>query len=150
MDLDSDGIIAFEDMAKLAQYWLSTGTGLTGDFDDSNSVDYNDLSVMADCWLKGTRPLSIFEQFKTALAVGDINTALTFIAEVSRDKYAEIFQIIGTRLPDYVASVGELILDSQEEGKNKYEMRHKVGPDTYLFPVIFIKDEDGIWKIYNF
>jgi len=149
-DLDSDGIIAFEDMAKFAQNWLETGEGFASDFDDSNSVDFNDLSVLAECWLQGSRPLCVWEQFKTALAVGDINTTLTFIAEISRDKYAEIFQIIEPNLPDYVADMGTLILESQEEGKVKYEMKHRVGAETYLFPVIFMQEEQGSWKIYNF
>ncbi len=149
-DLDSDGIIAFEDMAKLAQNWLVTGEGLAGDFDTSSLVDYNDLSVMTDCWLKGTRPLGIWEQFKAVLAAGDVNKALTFISEASRDKYAEIFQIIEPHITEYTAGMGELILDSQEEGKAKYEMLHKVGDETYLFPVIFVQDEHGRWKIYNF
>jgi hypothetical protein len=149
-DLDSDGIIAFEDMAILAQNWLISGEGLAGDFDDSNLVDYTDLVVLTDCWLKGTRPEGIWEQFKAALAVGDINTALTFISEASRDKYAEIFQLIEPHLADYVAGMGELILDSQEEGKVKYEMKHQDGEETYLFPVIFTQDEQGSWKILNF
>jgi len=151
-DLDKDGIIAFEDLAIFAQNWLSIGSGLTGDFDDSNLVDYADLAVMANCWLKGTRPLGIWEQFKAALAIGDVNTALTFIAETSRDKYAEIFLIIGPSLPDYAAGMGDLILksDSEVDGEVKYEMTHQVGSETYLFPVIFIKDEHWNWQIYNF
>jgi hypothetical protein len=149
-DLNKDGIIAFEDLAVFAQNWLQAGTGLTGDLDDSNLVDYADLAVMADCWLKGNRPEGIWEQFKAALAAGDVDKALTFISEIARSKYASIFQIIGPSLPDYAAGMGDLIFDSQEEGKIKYEMRHQVGSETYLFPVIFIKDEDGSWKIYIF
>ncbi|MBN2018602.1 MAG: hypothetical protein JW749_00060 [Sedimentisphaerales bacterium] len=152
IDLDSDGIIAFEDLAELAQNWLLSGTGLTGDFDDSNSVDCNDLSIFADCWLCGSRPESIWEQFKAALAAGDVNTALTFIAETSRDKYTEVFQIIGGRLPDYAAGMGDLILisNSETDGIAKYEMRHQAGSETYLFPVIFRKNEQEIWQIYGF
>jgi hypothetical protein len=150
--LDNDGIIAFEDLAKFAQNWLSTGIGLTGDFDDSNSVDSNDLSIVADCWLKGSRPELVWEQFRMALANGDVDTALTFVTETSRDKYAEIFQIIGMRLPEYTAGMGDLILksDSAIEGEVKYEMTHQAGLETYLFPVVFVKDEQESWKIDNF
>jgi hypothetical protein len=152
IDLDNDGLIAFEDMAKFAQNWLLMGTGLTGDFDDSNSVDCNDLSIFADCWLKGSRPESIWEQFKAALAAGDVNTALTFISDVSRDKYAEVFQVIGARLPDYVAGMGDLILilNLETDGIARYEMRHQASSETYLFPVVFRKNEQEIWQIYGF
>lgn len=150
VDLDIDGIIAFEDMAKLAQNWLLSGQGLTGDFDDSNLVDCNDLSIFADCWLKGSRPVSVWEQFKAALAVGDVNTALSFIAESSKDKYAEIFMAIGSNLPNFAAGMGTLTLESQDEDTAVYEMTHQDGSITYSFPVVFIKDEYGSWKIYNF
>jgi hypothetical protein len=149
-DLDSDGLIAFEDFAKFAENWLSAGTGLIGDFDKINSVDCNDLAIFADCWLKGSRPESIWEQFKAALAAGDINTALTFIAETSRDKYSEIFQVMGSNLSDFAAGMGTLTLQSQDEDAAVYEMTHQDGDTTYSFPVIFIKDSDGSWKIYNF
>lgn len=150
MDLNDDGIIAFEDFAMFAQNWLSTGVGLAGDFDDSNSVDCDDLAIMTDCWLKGSRPEGIWEQFKAALATGDTETALTFIAERSQDRYSEIFQAIGLNLTDYAVGMGTLTLQSQDENRAVYDMTHQVGMETYLFPIIFIKDEQGNWKICNF
>ena len=149
-DLDSDGIIAFEDFTKLAENWLLSGTGLIGDFDSSNSVDYNDLKIFADCWLCGSRPESIWEQFKAALRNDDINTALTFIEESSQSRYSEIFQVIDANLPDFVEGMGTLTLESQDEGRVVYEMDHQDGSIIYGFPVVFIKDDDGNWKIYNF
>jgi hypothetical protein len=71
------------------------------------------------------------------------------MAEVSRDKYTRIFQTLWAQLPDYSAGMGDLISDSQEEGKARYEMRHQVGSETYLFPVFFIQDEHGTWQIYG-
>jgi hypothetical protein len=46
--------------------------------------------------------------------------------------------------------MGNLILESQDEGTAKYEMSHQAGSQTYFFPVIFIQDEHGAWQIYNF
>jgi hypothetical protein len=149
-DLNGDKIVNFADFALMANNWQKTGPNLQGDFDDSNSVDYNDLFVMAYRWLEGPRPKTVFEQFKTALSAGDVNEALTFISEISRDKYAAIFQIIEPNLPSYAAGMGDLIFDSEEKGKEKYEMLHQKGEVKYLFPVIFIKDEHGTWQIYGF
>jgi hypothetical protein len=87
VDLDSDGIIAFEDMAIFAQNWLLTGEGLTGDFDDSNSIGHNDLSIFADCWLKGSRPEGIWGQFKAALTAGDVNEAVSYFIEDEAENY---------------------------------------------------------------
>jgi hypothetical protein len=149
-NLNGDEIINFTDFALMANNWLLTDDGLAGDFDDSNLVDYNDLSSIANYWLEGPPPLTVFEKFKAALAAGDVNKALTFISEAPRDKYNHIFQIIEPNLLAYVAGMGDLIFDSEQDGEVKYEMRNQVGSATYLFPVIFIKDEDGSWKIYNF
>jgi hypothetical protein len=149
-NLNGDEIINFADFAIMANNWQQTGPGLQGDFDNSQTIDYNDLFVMAYRWLEGPRPKTVFEQFKAALAISDVNKALTFIAEVPRDKYAEIFRIIEPNLPAFAAGMGNLILYPEEGRKAKYEMLHQVGSATYLFPVIFIKDEHGNWQIYSF
>ncbi len=149
-NLNGDEIINFIDFAIMANNWQKTGVGLAGDFDNDHKVDYNDLFILAYRWLEGPRPQTVFAQFKAALAVSDVDRALTFVSEISRDKYALIFQIIEPNLPSYAVGMGNLIFDSAEAGKEKYEMQHQVDSTTYLFPVIFIKDENGSWKIDNF
>jgi hypothetical protein len=53
-------------------------------------------------------------------------------------------------LPDFVAGMGQMTLISQDAGEAKYEMQHQSGGQTYSFPVVFIRDDDGIWRIFNF
>jgi hypothetical protein len=150
-DLDSDGIIAFEDMAKLAQNWLMTGGGLAGDFDTSNSVDYNDLSVITDCWLKGTRPESIWEQFKLALWNDDLDKALTFIADSALEQYTVVLTQLRPQFQSMVDGMGDLVLDSIEGDRAYYEMLHDEGGGVMAsFPVYFSRNEQGEWKIYCF
>ena len=43
--------VEFDDFTRLAQLWLNTGSGLAGDLDGDNDVDFNDLSWLADYWL---------------------------------------------------------------------------------------------------
>ncbi len=149
-DLDNNDMVNFIDFAIFANNWQKTSSGLAGDFDDSGAVDTNDLATLAFFWLSGPPPLDVFESFKSALLVGDVNEALTYIAEISREKYAEIFQIIEPNLVDYAAGMGELTFDRQRNGEVKYEMLHQDGAETLSFPVFFIREEDGNWKIYNF
>ncbi len=118
--------------------------------DNSGTVDTNDLSTFAYLWLNGPHPLDVFESFKSALAAGDVNEAFTFVTEISREKYAEIFQIIEPNLSDYVAGMGQMTYDRHRDGEVKYEMFHQDGPQTLSFPVFFIRADDGNWKIYNF
>lgn len=149
-DLDGDGIVAFEDLARFAQNWLLTGTGLTGDFDASQWVDCNDLSILADCWLKGTRPLNVWEQFKDALADGDINQAITYFTEVSAENYRVFFEQLSSYLPQMASEMGELIFLEQKEKIAYYDLLREENGDTYGYPVIFVRNETGQWKIYDF
>ena len=151
VDLDIDGIIAFEDMAKLAQNWLLSGQGLTGDFDNSNLVDCNDLSVFADCWLKGSRPETAWEQFKAALWNDDLDKALTFIADFEAEEYTTILTDIRPQFQDMVAGMGNMVLISIDAYRAKYEMLHDEGGGVMAsYSVYFCKDKDGNWKIYCF
>jgi len=50
-NLDGLNPVGFADFAILAYNWLLTGTNLPGDLDMNESVDVNDLAIMADYWL---------------------------------------------------------------------------------------------------
>jgi hypothetical protein len=147
-DLDNDGIIAFEDMAKLAQNWLFTGEGLTGDFDDSNSVDANDLSIMADCWLKGSRPETVIKQFQTAIESNDINEAVFYFADFVKDDYRTIFSENADKLQDMINDMGPMSLEYMDADIAIYEISNSAG--TAFYPVVFTLDDTGQWKIAIF
>jgi hypothetical protein len=150
VDLDNDGFIAFEDMAILAQNWLMTGEGLAGDFDDSNLVDYNDLWVLTDCWLKGVRPEGIWEQFKAALAAGDVKTAVSYFTEVSSESLRIFFQELEAYMPQMANEMGDLVFIKQDEEMAYYDVLREENGEIYAYPVIFTREEDGSWKIYDF
>jgi hypothetical protein len=154
-DFNFDYIVNFIDFAGLANLWLSDVNDV--DWDDKYDLDYSDfidgddLHLLSYRWLKTyPEPNDIFDAFRDALSSEDIEIALTFVAESSKNKYDGIFQAIGSNLPDFAAGMGTLILQSQDEGRAVYEMTHQDGATTYSFPVVFIKDDDGNWKICNF
>jgi hypothetical protein len=154
-DFNLDYKINFLDFAKFASAWLSDssapGWDAQYDLDSSGSVDIEDLKILSYRWLKTyPEPNNAFDAFKNALASGNIDAALTFVADNSKDRYSEIFQAIGSNLPGYAAGMGTLVLQSQDEDTAIYEMTHQDGSTTYSFPVVFIKNDDGNWKIYNF
>lgn len=47
-DLSGDDFVNFVDFAMLAGNWEQSGNGLAGDFDDSGTVDMNDLDYFVD------------------------------------------------------------------------------------------------------
>ena len=44
-------VVEFDDFARFAEQWLNTKSGLAGDLDGDNDVDFDDLSWLADYWL---------------------------------------------------------------------------------------------------
>jgi len=46
--------------------------------------------------------------------------------------------------------MGTLTLVSQDEESATYEMDYQEGSITYSFPVVFVKDSDGNWKVFNY
>ena len=149
-DLNDDDIVNLVDFAMFANNWQKSGSGLAGDFDDSGDVTDADLAIFGYLWLNGPHPLNVFDSFKTALSVSNYNEALTHVSDIAKDKYTDVFQIFEPHLPDYAAGMGELIFDRQRDGEVIYEMSHQDGGQTYLFPVSFIREEDGNWRLFNF
>jgi hypothetical protein len=49
-----------------------------------------------------------------------------------------------------VSDMGELILIERNEEIAYYDLFRQENGDTYGYPVIFVKDDDGKWKISDF
>jgi len=69
-ELTFDDIINFRDFAKLATNWQQSGTGLAGDFDGSETVDFNDLVNMAYYWLQPVNwPVEVLSDIASSVTV---------------------------------------------------------------------------------
>jgi len=152
IDIDSSGLINFEDFLKFADCWLSD-TGSSNyksncDFDDNGQVDIYDLKAFCNCWLKGSRPEDVFEAFKTALAAGDINEAVTYIADFVADDYRTIFNENIDKLQDMVNDMGTLSFEYRDKDIAVYEISNLSG--TNFYPLVFTLDDNGRWKIAVF
>jgi len=85
-----------------------------------------------------------------ALMEKDIETALNFFSERSRPKYEQGFNLLMDQLPDIFSLPEEFNLVSIKDNIAIYEnIVHKNGVSR-SYPVIFIKDENGFWKIRGF
>lgn len=81
-DLDSNGLVTAIDFAEFADNWLQSGSGLEGDFDNSETVNASDLTYIARYWLadagqlesyKDSLPyLTSFESYQE-FALGDLD-----------------------------------------------------------------------------
>jgi len=152
-NLNNDPFVNFEDFAILAANWLASGTSLDGDLNGSERVDLDDLAILTYHWLAnacGPSPEEVFDSFKNALSVGDVNTAVTFFTEVSAENYRIFFDQLSSYLPQMVNDMGELIFIEQTKEMAIYDLLREQGADTYGYPVIFVRDEMGQWKISDF
>jgi len=141
--------IDFEDFAALAENWQKTGSSLAGDFDDSGTVDFNDLKILCDYWLAGTQPPEdVFELFKTALAAGDVNEAVSHFADFVADDYRVIFNENISKLHDMVNDMGNLSIEYRDKDIAVYEISNGTG--TNFYPIVFTLDDDYKWKITVF
>ncbi len=154
IDIDTSGRIDFADFVIFADCWLQdvgdANYSSDCDFDDNGQVDIYDLKAFCDCWLKGATPQDIWGKFKAALATGDINEAVSYFTEISAEKYRILFQELEAYLPQMAADMGELIFIEQSEEMAYYDLLRQENGDTYGYPVIFVMDETGQWRIYDF
>ncbi len=149
-DFNNDKIVNFSDFAIFAENWRKSGSSLKGDFDDSGAVDTNDLETFAYFWLNGPHPLDNFESYKTALLADDVNEAVSYFAEVSADNYRPLLKQLRPYFTQMVDDMGEMIFIRFDTDMVVYDLLRQEDGRTYGYPVTFVRDEMGQWKIYDF
>ncbi len=143
-------MVNFIDFAIFADNWQKSGSGLAGDFDDSGDVDTNDLATLAFFWLSGPPPLDVFESFKDALLADDVNEAVSYFAEVSAENYRLLLEQLRPYFTQMVNDMGEMVFIRFDTDMVVYDLLREENGDTYGYPVAFVRDEMGQWKIYDF
>jgi len=92
-----------------------------------------------------------WEGMKGALLNGDMETALQYFVGLNREKYEQIFVEIGSdRVNRIFSGISEFklyTLCGQVAGCGA--IRVETG-GTYSYPVTFVRDENGIWRIKGF
>ena len=93
---------------------------------------------------------SKWEGMKGALGQGNINEALNYFIEDSKEEYQEIFELLASQLPALVSAMGEINMVEVKGNMAEYHIkRFQRGLDISYF-IYFIKDGNGIWRISSF
>ncbi|HID70429.1 MAG TPA: hypothetical protein EYP35_08225 [Desulfobacterales bacterium] len=91
---------------------------------------------------------------KAALMAGDFDGALEYHHEVTQERYAAIYNALGSDLPMLVQQMQEISPIYFEESRAKYRIRqdHDVEGQTVTitYYIYFSQDENGIWKIEKY
>lgn len=152
-NLNADQSVNFEDFAILGTNWRQTGQGLAGDFDNNGVVDFEDLAVLAYYWLASTigpSPEEVFESFKTGLLADDLNAALEYFTEIAAENYEPLLEQLRPYFTQMVDDMGEMIFIRFDTDMVVYDLLRQEDGRTYGYPVTFVRDEMGQWKIYDF
>jgi hypothetical protein len=89
---------------------------------------------------------------RTALAQADVAAASALFTGRARDVYADQFSALAGAgaLGQVAADLGGLSLVRVRDGGVEYELRAVQNGVEYSFQVLFILDEDGIWRLDSF
>jgi len=123
---------------------------------DSNGNSYAETAVVnvmskeeMDGILKGK-----WDGMKEGLASGDIEKALRYFHEGSKEKYREAFGVLGGDLPSIAAGMQDMtFLYARGNTAKGRVLRHQVIDGqtmTITYYTYFYLDEDGIWRIESF
>lgn len=92
-------------------------------------------------------PLSVFRQFRGALLADDLDKAISCFASYKRAEYAEFYKKLRPYFQKMAEDMKGLALKSRRENIVECELLRQEGDSISAYPIIFVKDEDGNWKI---
>jgi Glucodextranase, domain B/FG-GAP repeat/Carboxypeptidase regulatory-like domain/FG-GAP-like repeat len=101
-------------------------------------------------WQLDSQLRAKWENIRTALAAGDVATAVTNFNPLTMEIYREQFTSLSASLPTIAAGMGNIMLVRVEDDQAEYDMHDTVNGTEYSFYLLFVKGGDGLWKIRNF
>jgi fibronectin type 3 domain-containing protein len=93
---------------------------------------------------------SKWEEMKTALINGDIEGALTYYLENSRERYRGIFSALGNHIQEIASSMQSIELIYMNNGLAKYRIRRAEDAGLITYYIHFQIDDNGVWRIKQF
>ncbi len=91
-----------------------------------------------------------WQGMKTALNAGNIEAAVSYYAESSKNSFRQQFTILAAQLPQLVADMGLCRIVKVREHFAEYDLRTVKDGIEYSFQVLFMQDSDGVWRIRSF
>jgi hypothetical protein len=92
-------------------------------------------------------PAPIWNGLKSALRRGDVDAALEFVALDSRARYQPAFAALAADPAKAAIALGDIRPKSYGRGTIQCEMLRSEEGKTFSFPVTFVRDYDGLWRL---
>ena len=93
---------------------------------------------------------SKWEGVRSALLSGDIEGALVFFSEFTKQDYRELFSALSSWLPAIVQEMSDIELIKYSRNAAIYDIRTIRDGIEYSFQLLFTKDAYGLWRITSF
>lgn len=156
LDLESDGTSEYAGVALADQTFIYTRPGIyvatlrAATVDGSSSVHRAVVEVYDRATLEG-RLQATWNGFKEALRSADVAAAATFIHSDRRTRWLEYLrQVPPNLLAEPNVAFTDLTLLEVIPGGAECEMFRDVDGLLYSFPVWFLADRDGRWRLWQF
>lgn len=154
------GLVEFLGIPEEHEYEIQiTGEGVyyfTAEVTDSESNLYTDtiaVVVMDQAQLDALLRAK-WEGMKSSLISINIEGALNYFHESSKDDYREIFTILIARLPDIASAMREIELIYIKDRVAKYRIKREEEVQGQIYDITyyiyFVKDLNGLWHIESF
>jgi hypothetical protein len=124
----------------------------TAQASDSQSNTYTDTLAIAVLNLAELDALlkEKWEGMKTALSVGDLDTAITYFTQKAGDRYRPAFETLGADLPQIIATFPSIDLVEMRGESATYIISRLQNNEERLYFITFSQDSQGLWKIQSF
>lgn len=97
---------------------------------------------------------SLWNEMREALARNDIDKAVSYFSYKNRELYREIYTALADQLPQVAQDLGDITPVVIEQRTAKYRLIRKevIKGKTYdiTYYVYFIRDNDGVWRIFRY
>jgi PKD repeat protein len=155
VDFDGDGVVDYTGTTFQNVSYTYTSEGIfypTLMITDNQGNVYSD--TMAITLLSKTEMDTLlrakWEGMKQAMANKDIEKALGYFIDRSKEMFRYNFELMKDLLPTIVQDMGEIEMVEVQNRVAEYEMLAVQDGIESSFYIKFVKDFDGIWKIYFF
>ena len=155
MDFEGDGVIDYAGTSFENVSYTYTTSGIFNPTirvtDDQGNIYTDTIAITVlnkaeiDALLKGK-----WEGMKTKLKSGDIEGALKYFIERSKERYRSIFEALKDQFPVILSTFVEFNIVDVFENIAEYEVIANESGVLYSYPGTFIKDYNGIWKFRDF
>jgi hypothetical protein len=118
---------------------------------DGNTIYQDTVAIVVlnrttlDSILKGK-----WDAMKAALMRGDVEGAVGYFAEGSRNSFRQQFTTLSSILLQVANEMGAITLLKAKDDIAEYDLRVVRSGITYSFQLVFIRDKDGVWRIRSF